>query len=344
MPYLSIHEDSGISEHWNESYIKAGTCYGQLYTLVGDLNLTIYDKAFVTFTNMDLAATNGIDPDELYAAVENGTWTYDYFYELVDGFTYVDSDGDGTVNVGDIIPLASIKGSEAYDGFLRAWDIELLTKNVDGSHSVNVDGNTKLEQAAEKLQQLYQLEGVYLDSNIEKSFSESFVAGNALFDIDILYRNENSNQNLRNAAFDYAVLPLPKYDTAQAGYYTTSQDSYNAMSVMGHRPEKLEAISATLELLSSKSRDDVIPYYVEQIINNGYASAPDKVNTLELVMDGVRFDTATIYSTQLNHFQSSLWRNVIMRNVTVAERWASIKADSITAVTEFDAWFKASAS
>ena len=211
--YVNLLDDVQISyltlsnAYWNQSYIQSATVYNQLYYLVGDLNLTVYDKSIATFTNMDLAKENDINPDDLYAAVKSGAWTYDYMYSLVNDFQYLDTNENFTVDVGDIVPLATVSVSEGRDPFVSAWKLDMLKENDDGSHTITIDGNTKLESACTKLIELYELDGVFL-TTIENSFDSSFVKGKVLFDFDIIYRNADSNKALRNCGFDYAILPL----------------------------------------------------------------------------------------------------------------------------------------
>ena len=342
--YVNLFDETQVSyintenAYWNQGYVKAATTYNQLYYIVGDVNLTIYDKSIAVFTNMDLATENDIDPQSLYEAVKSGEWTYDYMYQVVQNFSYLDSDEDGNVNVGDVVPLASIAGSESNDPFLSAWKLDLLVTNDDGSHSVVIDGNAKLESACSKLTSLYDLTGVFL-TTIEKSFDQSFVKGKALFDIDIIYRNADSNTNLRNCGFDYAILPLPKYDIDQDGYYTTPQDAYNTMSIMNHHEDKIEATCATLEYMSYKSYNDVRPFYIEKMVKATYITGADKVIMLDTAMQGTTFDTFTIYAAQLVGGTTTIWRAATADKITIAERWAKKRDAIITAVEDFDIWF-----
>ena len=211
--------------YWTQSYVEAATCYGQLYYIVGDVNLTVYDKSIVTFVNMDLAATNGISPETLYDAVDNKEWTYDYFYNICNGFTYLDTGNiENVVDAGDVIPLSSI-GAEFVEGIPCAWELDFMVTHEDGSHSFNIDGNAKLEQALSMWSEIHSMHGVFVTSTVGENFTNNFIPGNGLFSIDILYRNADSNAMLRNADFTYAILPLPMYDTNQGGYYTTPQDA-----------------------------------------------------------------------------------------------------------------------
>lgn len=338
MTYLDITKG-----HWNQTYVKNALCYDQLYYIVGDLNLTVYDKAIACFANMDLAQANDINPDEIYQTVLDGDWNYDYFYNILNNFTYLDENDNNTVDVNDIVPITTIWSSEGCDGFSHAWEIQFMQEEDDGSHTLTIDGNTKLAQGVAKMQEMYGVQGALLLSGVGPSFEQCFLPGRALFDIDIIYRNADVNNKLRNVDFEYAILPLPMYDDAQTEYHTTAQDAYNTMSVIAHHPEKFEAISATLELLANKSYNTVRPFYIEKMVKATYISGANQVKMIELVMNGVTFDTATIYNGQVNSVALSLWRACIANGQTVDDRWAAKRAETETAVETFDIWFQTTA-
>ena len=346
--YVNLVDNSKIpylnekNLYWNQSYVKSGTCMGQLYTIVGDMNLSVYDKSIVTFFNAGLAKDYAsIDVDAFYDDVLNGDWTYTKLYTMVTEFPYQDNGTPNVVDPADKIPYASVSGSEEADGYLRGWDIQMVKEEADGRHSLTIDGNTRLETGITNMQELRNAQGVYM-SSIENTFNQTFIAGNALFDVDILYRNATSNDQLRKSGLNYAILPLCKYDDKQTAYYTTPQDAYNAMSIFNHRTEEFEAICATLELMCKKSYDDVRPYYIEKMVKATYVSGADQVKMLELAMNGSSFTTETIYSPQLNYVSTSMWRTPIMDGKDMVTRWGEKQAGTEEAILDFDAFFEAS--
>lgn len=327
--------------YWNQSYVEAATCYDQLYYIVGDLSLTIYDKAIVEFVNLDTAKAEGIDPSEFYNHVYEGTWTFDTFYNYVNNYTYVDTNNNFEVDAGDDIRLSTIFQSEAADGYFFAFNIDVIDTNDDGTHTIKVDGNNKLVSGTEMVADLYSLAGIY-HGDTSTAFKR-FIEGDAFFLTDILYRNENQNKELRNATFQYGVLPLPKYDQDQADYNTSPQDAYNALAVLKTHEDKIEIASAFLEVMASKSYDDVRPFYVEKMIKGEYVADSDSVKMVETVLDGLIFDTGWVFSFEVERFAYDVWRGPACGTTTVAERWAKIQTTAIDAVRAFDMFYEATA-
>lgn len=334
MPYLNINK-----EYWNQSYVKSATCYNQLYYIVGDLTLTIYDKAIVTFVNLDKANAAGITSESLYNAVYNKEWTFQYYNDLVTNYPYMDNNNNGIVDAGDQMRVTTIMQSEACDGYYASFDISLIKTNDDGSHTITVDGNSKLETGTEMVSGLYTQAGMFFGGT--GTAFERFINGDSLFHVDILYRNAGQNQQLRSSKFAYAILPMPMYNTDQGAYYTTSQDAYNVISVLKTHPDKLEAVSAFLEVLASKSYDDVRPFYIEKMVKGEYAADSDSVKMVEIVMDGIKFETAWLYSFQVERYAYNLWRSgACQKPKPVSEKWGEIQDTATQAVRTFDMWFQ----
>jgi hypothetical protein len=299
----------------------------------------------VTFVNFDKATAADITSDSIYALIENGEWTIDKFLEIVDGYDYLDANNNYTVDAGDDMRLTAVKWSEALDGYYAAFDLKLLEENDDGSHTITIDGNTRLQVGTEKIAELYSYDGIFLGDT--GSAFNMFINGYSLFHTDILYRNAQQNAQLRNASFNYGVLPLPLYDTDQydtkkdsLGYYTTSQDAYNAISVLKTHPEKLEMVSAFLEVLASDSYNNCRPYYVEKMIKGEYVQDAKSVKMVEIVMDGITFETAWLYSFQVGRFAYNIWRSSANGSKPFAENWAGLQVKAVDDVKTFDMWFE----
>ena len=340
MSYMDIDQP-----YWNQNYVKNATCYDQLYYIIGDLTLTIYDKAMVNFVNFNMLKSIGYQPSDIYDLIEdaegNKNWTFDQFQTIVLEFTPEDTDGNYEVNRGDKVRVSSIYPSEALDGYFAAFELEAIQTNDDGSHTITLDGNTKFADAATMMYNFYQLDGMYKVNDIHNTWN-NFIDGNSLFHTDIIYRNADYNKQMRNVEFDYGILPLPMYDDSQLGYHTTSQDAYNAISVLNNKEDEFAMISAYLDLMCAKSYSDVRPFYIEKMMKTEYADDADSTRMIEIIMNGLTYDTGTIYSFQMNRVAMDTWRECAGKGTTLSERWAAIQTETIEAVRAFDMFFQAS--
>ena len=111
---------------------------------------------------------------------------------------------------------------------------------------------------------------------------------------------------------------------------------------MRHHSDKLEAVSAALELLSEKSYEKVRPFYIEKMVKATYISGATQVRMLELAMRGSSFQTVNIYGYQLYRTSQRLFHSLVGTGTSVAEKWAEIRSTSESDIQDFDAWFQAS--
>ena len=165
--------------YWNQSYIKAASMYDQLYYIVGDINLTVYDRTLVTYVNDDLLPSS-MTEDQLKQLVLDGKWTFETMKNMITDYGYDEKDNLTGVTARDQFGIVSTYGSEAYDGFMLGFDLYgLLVENSDRSWSYNINGNQKLQDGLEKVQGLWGMFAAYAGSQAE-AFN-SFVNKRSLF-------------------------------------------------------------------------------------------------------------------------------------------------------------------
>ena len=127
--YANLHTIDTVNLEnpwWKQTYIDAATIKDQLYFVVGDLNLAVVDRSISIYYNATLA--NDYQINDLYGTVLDGQWTIDKLIEYTKD-TWVDTNQSGAIDMADKIGIIGIKGSEAYDGMLPAFDIDIIGKN-----------------------------------------------------------------------------------------------------------------------------------------------------------------------------------------------------------------------
>lgn len=323
-------------KYWNQNYIMTATIYDHLYYAVGDMNLGVWDKTLVTWTNMGLAESFGYD--SLYEEVLDGNWTVSRMMELMKEVQWVDLDDSGSLTANDKFALTGCTPSEAYDGFMGGFDLQfIVTDESDGTHAMNIAGNERIEQGVEQLINLFfKTPGVLTFKNDVSTPMNAFVGGRVLFNLDILYRNDSVMGKVRDMV-GYGVLPIAKLDEEQESYGTSPQDAYSIMAIINYPSQNKAAIGATLELLNKLSYEDVRPYYVERVLKLRYSESEKAVRVLEKIFDGVKFDVACIYGAQIPGIQK-VWRSSISNQTTVGARYDADKDTIEAALANFDSY------
>ena len=336
--YVDLNSDAvtylkSDKAYWNQSYLEAAELNGKLYYITGDVNLSTFDRSIVVYFNETLCAANGITG--LYDKALSGDWTIEDLYTYANNISYMEGDSTTGKSAGDEFTLVSVKWSEACDAFVTAFGMKMVSRNDDGTHTVNIGGNQRMYDAADVIKSLYTAAGSHVFGTGE--VNDLFSSSSTLFAIDIMWRSDDQNAKYTNMTDKYGILPLPKYDDAQEGYYTTPQDAYNIMSIMDDAQVNKEMVSATLELMCSKSYDNVRPYYFENVVKTKYFSELNSAKVFELVLNSVTFDIGAVFGSQLGH-PLSLWRDACSGKDTLAHAWSENESSIMAELENFEDW------
>ena len=360
---------------WNQAIVETTLINDQLYYITGDLNLSTFDKSMVVFLNKTMYGLKkgADDPDDLqdlalegYDSVNKkgqaGGFTYDDLYRW--STVVEETNGESGYQHDDFHAISAGFGSIPLDAFPYAWDLEYLTTEADGSHSYNIVGNNKIEEAITKVQNL-------LDGSISAGVANNddtgncslggysepiahFAADKSIFALHLLYCNEEDNTTLREMESEFGLLPMPKYDTDQIDYGTTSHDAYTLMTVIDHSksstPTKGEIISAYLQYSTEESYTNVRGYYINRIVKPKYFGTDDtngsvtkSIELFNIIADNVEFTFISVYAPQLNGVLNNCWRDVVTGNhaggaATAEGAYSSDSATFDTMLEEVDSW------
>ncbi len=301
--YANLHDIETMNVEnpwWNQTYVDAATIQDQLYFIIGDLNLSVVDRSLAIYYNATLA--NDYQLGNLYDVVLDDQWTIDLLLEYTKD-TWVDTNQSGTIDLPDKIGIISILGSEAYDGFLSAFGIDILSKDTDGSLEVIWD-TEKVSNAIDYQITLFSdNNGAFLHSN-HTELCNKFVNNESLFWLYTIYASSSTNQSLRSMDSAYGLLPIPKYNLDQDQYYTTAQDAYGIMSVMA-TSRQLNAVGTVFEEWNYRSYMDILPVYCEVIMKTRYLNDVESGMIFDLILDSIKFDTGMVYGSEIESIATS---------------------------------------
>lgn len=362
---------------WNQAIVNTTLINDQLYYITGDLNLSTFDKTMVIFLNKKMynEKKTADDPEDLQdlalegydAAAKTGVaggFTYDDLYRWSSVFE--DNNGEPGSQHDDFHAISCDFGSIPLDAFPYAWDLEYITENADGSHAYNVVGNTKVEEAITKAQNLLNGQlavGVSNDDNTGNcslgGYSEPiahFAADKSIFALHILYCTEQDNTTLREMQSEFGLLPMPKYDAEQIDYGTTAHDAYTLMTVIDHAnssvPTKGKMVSAYLQYSTEESYTNVRGYYINRIVKPKYFGTDDtngsvtkSIAIFNIIADNVEFTFISVYAPQLNAVLNNCWRDVVTGNhsygaTTAQGAYESDQNTYDTMLAEVDSWLQ----
>jgi hypothetical protein len=109
---------------------------------------------------------------------------------------------------------------------------------------------------------------------------------------------------MRDMKDDFGIIPLPKYDEAQAAYYSTPGAGINFFAVPV-TVKDTECVSAVLEGLAILGHQDIIPTYYEIVLKSKYSRDEESAEMLDIIRENIIVDFgAQIYSHVVNKLNS----------------------------------------
>jgi len=251
MPYIDLDKP-----YYNK---KANDVYylgENLYFFVSDITYACQNAAQV-LVNKDMLVDLGYDENYLYEKVEDGTWTLDVIFEMIDGLSS-DLNSDGVMDHNDrwglsgqpvaaryLFPAAGLKGTYlTEDGF--AFDY----------------GTDYAVEVMERIFDLYEHPDTWYDhgENWSNAFT-SFWAGNSLFTC-----YASAIRVLQDIEFDFGILPFPKFREEQETYYADASGGY---AMIPCTIENRNMVGAVIEAMASGSGKYFVPAFYENFIELG---------------------------------------------------------------------------
>ncbi len=316
---------------WDANAVESLPICGKLYYVTGDINIMDNNAIWTAMFNKKLYTDYGLAFP--YEAVKNGTWTLDRF--LTDAKVGgKDLDGDGVmtekdqyglimakenvyplvISCGQRITKTDKSGTPALDP-----DIEAIHGLLDKILKVTAD--TSMTLMAER----YQGKGY---SNVwSEVMRESFRQGRGLLYVSGIL----SSTYLRDMEDEFGIVPLPKKDEAQSGYYTWMSNNNSSSFTIPASNDKLEMTCVISEALAAKSMTTLTPAYYEIALSGKVARDADSVEMLTIILNSVVFDPANIYD--FGGINSIFAKGSLTGENTFASDWASISGAAKTALT-----------
>ncbi len=316
----------------NETY----SIGGHTKLLFGDFMDSNLKKAYVMLFNKRLTEEYGIDG--LYDAVDNGTWTIDYFANLVKDI-HSDLNGDSVYDDKDFYGF----GTDNF-AMVDSWSKALGFSAIDNSN-----GEPKLdfykETTVDAYKKLYDLyfnnPGVYGKFAAFQARWNMFVPGNCVFTNSQI--GDLLNEDMRNMKDDYGVLPYPKANESQDGYYTHLDGTYSAQMITITAPdEDLGRTGTIVEALNAYSREYTIPALYDVALKVKASRDDDSVRMLDIALAGRRYSLDSLDESNFPLSPKKVLRYQIQAgnenitsyyeaNKTLAEEWI---ASMVTAFNE----------
>lgn len=270
-----------------QKYIASMTVQDRLYLTAGSASMNLLENMCVLFFNKDLLADFGYALP--YEQVCAGEWTFDALQALVKD-AYVDTNGNGTVDTedtlgyltyGNMINAQTVSMGHAY----IATDAQGIPRYTDTLSERSIDIYDRVAAFVNELDGTY----FYNDTaNDALTATENMLgiwrSGQVLFFPQVL----STAAKMREDEFDFGILPLPKYDTAQESYATFVLENVTVLGIPVYQTEPIAG--QTLEALSIYGYTTLSPVYYDVVLKEKYSRDADTKTMLDLIREAVTFE------------------------------------------------------
>lgn len=325
---LNAIEDSYINVEqpwWPKSMLDTCSIEDSLFFVSGDISTNVLHFMYAVYYNMDMLNDLGLqDPVEF---VDNKTWTIDALISLSKGL-YIDLDQDGASSDGDQYGFCSTYFH--LDAFYTGSDMMLLVPGDSTTLTISDDFfGQKTVDLVDKLGAWFKTGDTFVNPHGGSlDYDLPFEEGNALFCLNRVYMADTQygggSAPLRNADWEYGILPVPMYDENQSEYITVVGNPFTLWCVMQNAKDP-QMSSAVIECMASEGYRKTSPMIFEQ--NMKYRYTPDNAGKgasarmFDIIRESIAFDLGRIFSDIL-----SFMSEMPSKAAASTSSWASMKA------------------
>lgn len=286
IPYMDF------SKPWfPQASIEGLTINDRMYLTVSDLCLSFSSVSYCMYFNKQMIENYNL-PD-IYELVDSGEWTVDKLYDITKDM-YRDLNGNSTADIDDQYGFAS-----ALTNHTTTWLFSCKVPTVELHEDGTVKSVFNSERAStliDKLRKLYNDNpGSYLTAanSAQASPMSSFMNGYSAILTDSIGA---SVSQFRDVMFDYGIVPYPKYDEAQDGYYTIPGGSVSCMAVPKSTVDT-ELVGAVTAALARESWVSVMPDYYDIALKVKGARDETSIRMLDIILDGRSVTAPFLYDS-----------------------------------------------
>ena len=315
--------------YWSQGFNESASIGDAQYLATGAVALSLFRYMFVTFYNKQ--SLEAAQYENLYDVVDDGRWTLDYLIKLSNDL-YVDNDGISGVSEGDNFGV--LVSTVLYvDPYWSSCDIKIIGKDADNLLTYELD-TEKLSNVVDKLITLYHHSNAWVDNSSgddgkQNTMGNIFSSGQAAVTTMRLCSVET--EQFVTMQDEYGVIPVPKYDEAQANYYTYLHDqftSYGITSVHANDKEKVQMLGAVLEAMALESYKGVVPAYYDTALKGRYLEDSDSWRMLDMIYENVKLDPGVLYTKSLDSIHQSP-RDMVKNGLNTVSSVYATKARAI---------------
>ena len=284
---------------------------GNRYFVSGDISTNLLYLTYGFIFNKDLLTDLGVDYNNLYELVNQGKWTLEEMYKLVESY-YQDVDQNGKKSAADGFGLRSYKYH--LDAFYTGSGLKLAEIDNNATDPkklviISADyGSKKSMDLNDRLGQLFTSDNA-INDNPATPFAHN------QNDIAEVTRIRDINKFFDDGVeeCEYGVLPLPKYDEAQEDYKCVAGNPFTLWGIYSgnYDLQREESAAGFIEWGGYFGMLNTTEAIFEYLFKGRYADQPDDADSFDTIRRTTSFDIGRIFTA------------VISPNAAIADQWSN---------------------
>ena len=272
---------------WNRSAYEDLSIAGKSFLMAGGISPYFLTHYYCVYMNKQLGENYGLTAT-IYDTVLAGEFTIDYYFEQVKD-KWQDLDGDGVPSDNDFYGLAAQTTSYATP-FIYSFGELTVRKDENGLPVLDMN-EEKFAAMVEKVYRLFYESNGTITTSGWSLHREVFASNRALFFNGVF---EHAISIINDMEQDFAILPFPKWDTAQSEYYTMSDGSSPLVSVPVIATDT-DFIGIVTEALAAESWKTVSPAVIDTALKYRGARDETSVRIIEMIEPGGIIDFGFVF-------------------------------------------------
>lgn len=325
LPYLDFSKP-----YWVQQLVEETSIGGKLYLASGDITKITINNTYCILYNESLRQDLGLA--DLVEAVRAGEWTKDMMDAAIAN-VYTDLDGDNTPSAGDRYGIA-FRDDNNITPYIQAFDLHITTMNSEGYPELTFNTEEVIAAAEYMANLIHHSPDAMVDLLSKDVFTSDQITGNMLAGNILFYMGTFSNaKDLVDVDYEFGILPLPKWDTAQESYQSALGESNTLFGILTSASNK-EAAAAVLEMMAAESYRLVSPALYEITLKTRYSADSEMAQMFDLIREGVTFNFGSIYTFDLNRL-NVFFKETIGLEKSWSSTWAAQEDATKAAIDTF---------
>jgi len=276
------------ADWWNQNIAQTLTIGDKLYVEANDY---IYQRPMVIYFNKEMIEDFTLDNP--YDLVYDGTWTWDKLREMSEAVA-TDLNGDGVRDENDRYGFGMTLGWQAIS-VLHSQGMRITSINDDGTYSFRSYEDEKMFNIFNNFYDLLYNSGNMfyniiwtVDQGAVNGYTPLFENNQLLFN----YSNTELLPRFREIELSFGILPLPKYDEKQDGYYSMADTQ---MLIVPADAKDIEMTGVISEALAVESYKKVVPAVYETMFANKYLRDEESYDMFMITRKGLVYEAIWTY-------------------------------------------------